>query len=1025
MALLANNKALLVRTIHLLRTACKGPNETLLKLLGNAGRRVDPYLAVTFTRARGRGWEAVINFIGRNSNGFNLQEASLLHGLLSDWAASLDLNAALPSESTECAKLALKYFHLLTQENVVGHDLAEKFLEILLKMPQTMPNEIHTLYAVSSSKTQSDWKTRLLDKSVMKSLQCTALCRHFPEIVVEVLERTVWLEASGEDDYRSGVDQYFGLNRHLDMEYFPASALQGPFLFLLTWHPAMAVPFLIQFAERACEAYGRSALDGETHRVPLRFSEGKERPVLASLRLWCLYRGTQVGPHIVESALMAFEQWLLSLVERGENISQWVRFVLEHASSVAPLAVLGSVATAAPREVGEDVITLLSTLEFYQYDMSRNVLDAQGTGDLRPTLGIPTGGLEDIFYNERQQSNARPHRKSHLEQLAVRLQMGPLRPHLTASIDVMKGEVGKQAKPLVVHQLILKRIDFREYEAVGQTAEGVVMQVKVDEPEIRSVVEANEQSYGHFSKIMRLHTWASKSWKNAEGDTGFPDWPTALSEAQEIGRLSLQEKAGMAEDIENNLYDHRNLRILAFTAAYLIRDHRQELDKVQLAWCLDQLREAIDEDADSTESATQVGMFSIHGSRPAATVLPLLLDVCDGEEPRAVVRTLIATALTHAVDEIRRCAADGVRTWLWERDFTFADRCFQSLLEFAALRQQALTTHRRNRGMGSFEEQSRQLAKQLRARVTSSDSPMTSITSVRLKDVIPEDFLEALCLLPADRLGAKFTRMFAEIMIDVVNAEAAHAAARSGDREPLNYKFRSGFSTLFAECIHSQEIEDAPELLEALKVAVERGPEIAADVLQNLLVLEDKSSSGDRFWTVWKRCAEMAFPNQIIRGSSRRYGYQERHKLIRTLLFAETQWKDGLKAWTPLLQHKEFIDLAFAQVGDTPTGFEALARLLRTAGQFLLPQALKDLDDAHARFSSDAKLGEGARYELELLLRDCVLSMGRQIRSREVLRKAAMNMLDHLVNNGSSMAFQLREFLLAPTRVDSSSGPAA
>ena len=145
MALLANDKALLVRTIHLLRTACKGPNETLLKLLGNAGRRVNPYLAVTFTRARGRGWEAVINFIGRNSNGFNLQEAGLLHGLLSDWAASLDLNAALPPESTECAKLALKYFHLLTQENVVGHDLAEKYLEILLKMPQAMPNEIHAL----------------------------------------------------------------------------------------------------------------------------------------------------------------------------------------------------------------------------------------------------------------------------------------------------------------------------------------------------------------------------------------------------------------------------------------------------------------------------------------------------------------------------------------------------------------------------------------------------------------------------------------------------------------------------------------------------------------------------------------------------------------------------------------------------------------------------------------------------------------------------------------------------------------
>ena len=141
---------------------------------------------------------------------------------------------------------------------------------------------------------------------------------------------------------------------------------------------------------------------------------------------------------------------------------------------------------------------------------------------------------------------------------------------------------------------------------------------------------------------------------------------------------------------------------------------------------------------------------------------------------------------------------------------------------------------------------------------------------------------------------------------------------------------------------------------------------------------------------------------------------------MRTLLFAQTQWKDGVKAWAPLQQHQDFIELAFARVGNTPTGFEALARLLRTVGQFLLPQALKELDEARARFSSEAVLDQGARYELELLLRDSVLSMGTHVRSREVLRNAALNMLDYLVNEGSSLAFQLRELLVAPIRPSTS-----
>jgi hypothetical protein len=51
-------------------------------------------------------------------------------------------------------------------------------------------------------------------------------------------------------------------------------------------------------------------------------------------------------------------------------------------------------------------------------------------------------------------------------------------------------------------------------------------------------------------------------------------------------------------------------------------------------------------------------------------------------------------------------------------------------------------------------------------------------------------------------------------------------------------------------------------------------------------------------------------------------------------------------------------------------------------------------------------LEAGACDELELLLRDRVALMGTQIRSREVLRKAALNLLDRLVNEGSSLAFQ-------------------
>ncbi len=44
-------------------------------------------------------------------------------------------------------------------------------------------------------------------------------------------------------------------------------------------------------------------------------------------RLWCLYRGTSVGPDILQCALMALEQWLLDLCESNpDRVERWLLY---------------------------------------------------------------------------------------------------------------------------------------------------------------------------------------------------------------------------------------------------------------------------------------------------------------------------------------------------------------------------------------------------------------------------------------------------------------------------------------------------------------------------------------------------------------------------------------------------------------------------------------------------------------------------------------------------------------------------
>ena len=38
----------------------------------------------------------------------------------------------------------------------------------------------------------------------------------------------------------------------------------------------------------------------------------------ANGRLWCLFRGTSVGPYVLQTALMALESWLMEICEADD-----------------------------------------------------------------------------------------------------------------------------------------------------------------------------------------------------------------------------------------------------------------------------------------------------------------------------------------------------------------------------------------------------------------------------------------------------------------------------------------------------------------------------------------------------------------------------------------------------------------------------------------------------------------------------------------------------------------------------------
>ncbi|MDP3012984.1 MAG: hypothetical protein Q8M92_01995, partial [Candidatus Subteraquimicrobiales bacterium] len=143
--LLDDGKTLYRRFVHVVRTACKGPNEKLLSMYGLATFRSHEALRSLFVVPAGSGWRELILFMHRNLAAFDLQDADTVLGLLKDWAQGLGASDPLPVEAQAVAQICLKYWELLTAPNLYADRLDQEFLRILFRIPHAAPVEVAVL----------------------------------------------------------------------------------------------------------------------------------------------------------------------------------------------------------------------------------------------------------------------------------------------------------------------------------------------------------------------------------------------------------------------------------------------------------------------------------------------------------------------------------------------------------------------------------------------------------------------------------------------------------------------------------------------------------------------------------------------------------------------------------------------------------------------------------------------------------------------------------------------------------------
>jgi len=691
--LVDNGKVLYRQLVQVLRTACKGPNESLLRMYGLAAYRSHVVLGNVFVVPVGSGWGELIQFTYRKLDSFDLKDTDIVLGLLKDWSQQIGPTVPLPKESAAVAQICLKYWHLLSAPDVYAGRQDQEFLEILFKIPQAASKDVEGLIrSALTNKHTREYPSRTICEHVTKSIECQALCVYVPEVVIDVAEKT-WRrgsEGEGEFDSRLELEQSFGLQRHIHFDYVPPSSLQGPFPFLLAHHPDLALKFIVALMNESAECYARSEFGNEVVNVQISTDSGV-RTVIGSGRLWYLYRGMTAAPTVLECGLMALEAWLLEQAKQKNNIQDLFREIFETSRSVATMSVLASVAVAYPQAVGHEVVKILETREFYQWDFARSHQERLNVTYLASAFGVPTQGIEKIYDSERKTSAKLPHRKSNLEELAFRLQLTSLREKVWKILDrffALLPSRDEQTKEDKIWRVALHRMDTRHFEAhEGQEPGQVILSSGDPSPDLQEFINEGAEVRELFNRRTRLAMWAMTRFRGESQDNDpFPNWRNALAEAQNLEREELSGTDAASLELGGPL----------FLAAHVIRDHLSELQPVELGWCRTVIvKEVLRKDADKSRE-TRISRSVFEGSRPAALVLPLLLQQIDDEETKRQIEVCLAVAVTHTSEEVRDYVSEGIRTWLWEIDSGLAKACVGGLVLLAAAENRIHRSHHRD-----------------------------------------------------------------------------------------------------------------------------------------------------------------------------------------------------------------------------------------------------------------------------------------------------------------------------------------
>lgn len=1015
--LLKNDCTLLIRFCFILRITCQKPNSHFansLTLDKNSG-----ILRTLFLVPYGKGWGALFNFIYEFRDELSNSIQNHIIELINEWCGVININDDLPTESRVVGLLSLWLLESL-KDDYQNKSGRKKILGVLLQVSSTIEAEFDQLMVqdvfVSKVNPRRLSYVDQLTSLALVGIHVPMLCKYRPEFIIKLAMHECILEQRKREGWlryeSSSSDERYGLDENRD--FFAPSGAKGPFQYLLQHHPKKALDFILKLCNFATEKYIEHLRKkgDEIYLEQLVLDDGTSIDQFVTTEFWSGYRGHSNIPYVLQCALMALENWLISYVENsGENNQiDWIyNYLLKNSKSVLITSVLASVAIGFPNKVRTAVFPILNIAELYLIDISRSVHEA-GKNQLHWFNAYDNDVMTGIYIEERKKSALRPWRKETLETLLTKLQFSDLREDVLPIVDSLKKQASTSDDTYV--RYLANRIDTREWQVIEDKENNRILFQNTSElPEdLKQDQQTFIEQHNFDNAIIVLNLWARELFEKKQFKKEyFSSYEAGLEAAKQL-----------LIDLQSNLvsnYLELALEAIKTVAVVCIRDNIQDLSSVDIEWCLEIIVSSVIESPDNLEVEFRYNQPHF-GNGACAYILPKLFELKLEPEILNNLKFALATALTHGNHNISALAAKGVRDYLWSIDEKLAENCLNGVIEYAKFRIQEQESSRfyylkdkeREVAQKKWEIKLRQFRQQLLEGTFNF-----SVDDIRLESHASWLLHIPMLMIPMNPKNSKQIDLILKLVNFIFDSE--YRDYHSRDEDKINHEIKMQIQACFIEQLIHSKINGFVPFKDLIISGCLKAPRIIYSVKLAFDVAAEKENDFDTIWSLWKIIEPELHKIAINDVNDPYQGLQnDLNKLLRRELYADTPWH-GHESERKCMEKGVENLLAFAkQSANNSHVFMALSSLIYHFYDLFFDKGIQILAD---KFTVNSELiaqqGNTAFY-LEM-------SIGRylQVENRGMLSRRmyqiCLVLLTGLVETGSARAYYLREHLVRSKKI--------